>query len=125
MNYMRKFFPYLHHNVPWISSFAYHGASINRSRVAIHFIHAATSVTLVYLDCDDETMLRRFTETRRRHPLSGSGTARDGVAEERELLAPLMAEADRVLDTSLMTPGELKRWVAGDGSYARRADSLP
>ncbi|MCA8927708.1 MAG: RNase adapter RapZ [Alphaproteobacteria bacterium] len=70
-------------------------------------------VALVYLDCDDDTMLRRFTETRRRHPLSDLGGARDGVARERELLAPLRSEADRVLDTSLMTARELKRWVAG------------
>lgn len=73
----------------------------------------STAVSLVYLNCDDDTMLRRFSETRRRHPLSGSGTARDGVARERALLAPVLAEADRVVDTSLMTPGALKSWVSG------------
>ena len=70
-------------------------------------------VSLVFLDCDDEAALRRFTETRRRHPLTGAGTAREGLSQERALLAPLRGEADRVLDTSLMTPRELKRWVAG------------
>jgi len=70
-------------------------------------------VSLVFLECDDDTMLRRFTETRRRHPLSDLGGARDGVRRERELLAPLRSMADRVLDTSLMTPRELKRWIAG------------
>lgn len=70
-------------------------------------------ITMVYLDCDDDTMVQRFTETRRRHPLSDKGTARDGVAVERKLLEPLRAEAERVLDTSLMTPRELKRWIVG------------
>ncbi len=70
-------------------------------------------VTMVYLDCDDDTMMRRFTETRRRHPLSDGGAVRDGFASERRQLAPLRAQADRVLDTSLMTPRELKRWIAG------------
>lgn len=70
-------------------------------------------ITMVYLDCDDDTMVQRFTETRRRHPLSDKGTARDGVAAERKLLEPLRAEAERVLDTSLMTPRELKRWIVG------------
>ena len=72
-----------------------------------------TEVSLLYLDCDDDAALRRFTETRRRHPLTDAGSAREGLASERDMLAPLMAEADRVLDTSLMTPRELKRWVAG------------
>jgi RNase adapter protein RapZ len=70
-------------------------------------------VSLVFLDCDDDTMLRRFTETRRRHPLSDLGGARDGVGRERAMLAPLRALADQVLDTSLMTPRELKRWITG------------
>lgn len=75
--------------------------------------HGDAEVTMVYLECDDDTMISRFTETRRRHPLSDGGTAREGVAAERRMLAPLRAEADRVLDTSLMLPRELKRWIAG------------
>jgi UPF0042 nucleotide-binding protein len=68
-------------------------------------------VKLVFLDCDDDTALRRFTETRRRHPLSDAGSPRQGLSQERALLTPLSLEANHVLDTSLMTPRELKRWV--------------
>lgn len=71
-------------------------------------------VSLMFLDCDDDAALRRFTETRRRHPLTGAGTAREGLSQERAILAPLRDAADRLLDTSLMTPRELKRWVAGE-----------
>lgn len=70
------------------------------------------SVVLVYLDCDDDAALRRFTETRRRHPLTDAGRPREGLAIERTMLMPLKLEADHLLDTSLMTPRELKRWVA-------------
>jgi RNase adapter protein RapZ len=70
------------------------------------------NVVLVYLDCDDDAALRRFTETRRRHPLADAGRPREGLEIERTMLIPMWLEADHLLDTSLMTPRELKRWVA-------------
>jgi UPF0042 nucleotide-binding protein len=70
-------------------------------------------VLLVYLDCDEEVALRRFKETRRRHPLAPDGSPRDGLHIEQAMLAQLRGEADHVLDTSLLSPRELKRWVAG------------
>ncbi len=69
------------------------------------------AVRLVFLDCDDDAALRRFTETRRRHPLTDAGSPREGLAQERAMLMPLRIEANEVLDTSLMTPRELKRWI--------------
>lgn len=66
---------------------------------------------VLFLDCDEEVTLRRYTETRRRHPLADRGAPRDGIRRERELLARLRARADRVLDTSMTTPHELKRIV--------------
>ncbi len=68
---------------------------------------------LLYLDCDDEVLLRRFHETRRRHPLAADRPVLDGLQRERQLVAPLRAGADRVLDTSLMTLHDLRRVLAG------------
>ncbi len=63
----------------------------------------------VFLDCDVDILCRRYTETRRRHPLAQDRPVRDGVERERELLAPLRDAADVVIDTSTMTLGELKQ----------------
>lgn len=68
--------------------------------------------TLVFLDADDETLISRFTETRRRHPMSPEEDAGLGVAREREMLAELRARADIVLDTSSLSPHDLKAEIA-------------
>jgi UPF0042 nucleotide-binding protein len=72
-------------------------------------------VQLVFFDASDETLLRRFSETRRPHPLStGDGGALavlDGVRLERERLAPLRALATRVFDTTTQSVHELRRDV--------------
>ena len=73
---------------------------------------SSVSVSLVFLDCDDDVLCRRFTETRRRHPLAADRPLRDGIAHERRLLAPLRGQADLLLDTSTMPPGELRRLIA-------------
>lgn len=64
--------------------------------------------TLVYLDCDIGTLIRRYNETRRRHPLSPRETPTVGIGRELALLAPLRARADLVIDTSQMTPHDLR-----------------
>ncbi|MCS6986630.1 MAG: RNase adapter RapZ [Sphingomonadaceae bacterium] len=67
------------------------------------------SVHLLFLDCGDAELARRFSETRRRHPLAPDRPAVDGIARERVLLAPLRAAADLVIDTTELSPGELRR----------------
>jgi len=67
---------------------------------------------LVFLDCDGTTLLRRYTETRRRHPLAMERPVQDGIAEERRILAPLRAAADQVIDTSQLGPHDLKRLLS-------------
>ncbi len=64
---------------------------------------------LVFLDCDGTTLLRRYTETRRRHPLATDRPIQDGIAEERRILAPVRGAADQVIDTSQLGPHDLKR----------------
>jgi RNase adaptor protein for sRNA GlmZ degradation len=71
------------------------------------------SVTLVFLDCQDDILERRFTETRRRHPLARDRNVADGIAAERALVGPLKARADLAIDTSVLSPGELSRVLAG------------
>ena len=67
---------------------------------------------LVFLDTLDEVLIRRYSETRRRHPLSLDGLPlADAIALERQRLRPLVAIADRVLDTSAMNVHQLRRWV--------------
>jgi len=68
-------------------------------------------VEVLYLDASDEVLIRRFSETRRRHPLSPDGTVPAGIAAERTRLKDLRALADEVIDTSQVTVHELKRMV--------------
>ncbi len=74
---------------------------------------AGLAVTLVLLDCDDDVLLRRFSETRRRHPLAIDRPVGDGIQRERAILEPLRAAADLTLDTSLLSVHDLRRWAAG------------
>jgi UPF0042 nucleotide-binding protein len=65
-------------------------------------------VQLLFLDASDDTLVRRYSETRRRHPLAPGGTPQLGVTLERELLAPVRARSDVLIDTSAMSPHELR-----------------
>jgi len=79
-------------------------------------------ITVLFLDATDESLVRRYSETRRRHPLSGdSGTVLDGVVAERQALAGLHAVADEVVDTTNLNVHDLKRlvgrrFVSGEGA---------
>ncbi|HEY3918661.1 MAG TPA: RNase adapter RapZ [Stellaceae bacterium] len=68
---------------------------------------------IVFLDCDDDRLERRYTETRRRHPLATERPVADGIRLERERVRPLHDRADLVIDTSLLTPADLKRVLHG------------
>jgi UPF0042 nucleotide-binding protein len=68
-------------------------------------------VRVIFLDASDESLVRRFSESRRPHPLAGDGQAlRDAIAEERRVLAWL-AEIGQRIDTSVLTPGQLRMWI--------------
>jgi UPF0042 nucleotide-binding protein len=68
---------------------------------------------LLFLECDDEMLRRRFTETRRRHPLAEIAGVGDALAAERRLIAPLKAAADLIIDTSELSLPDLRRILAG------------
>ncbi len=69
-------------------------------------------IRLVYIDCSDDELARRFSETRRRHPLALDRPFADGVALERELTAPLKRWADLVIDTTGLSVTDLRRRIA-------------
>jgi len=84
--------------------------------------------TLVYLDCAPEALLRRYSETRRRHPSAPDDHPEDGIALEIALLAPVRDRAEIVVNTSDMTPHELRaeigRWFGGEEGAGGLAVSL-
>jgi UPF0042 nucleotide-binding protein len=77
--------------------------------------------SLVFLEADDPTLLRRFSETRRPHPLSGREPLALGIRAEREMLRGVRRLADAILDTSRFTVHELRDYVRE--RYDTRAQS--
>lgn len=63
---------------------------------------------MLYMDCGGGELIRRYDETRRRHPLAPDRPAEDGIARERRLTAPLRTAADSVLDTTDLSPADLR-----------------
>ncbi|MDO5641445.1 MAG: RNase adapter RapZ [Paracoccus sp. (in: a-proteobacteria)] len=74
--------------------------------------HPDYMAEVLYLDCDSTTLVRRFNETRRRHPMAGGGAPLDGILAEKDLLAPIRARADVLVNTSDMSPHDLKAELA-------------
>jgi len=85
---------------------------------------AGHRLEVVFLDSADEALLRRFSETRRRHPLSPEGTVADGIALERKLLSALRGIADLVIDTTRMNVHELRDVITARFGAAGDADAL-
>ena len=63
---------------------------------------------LVFLDCNDDVLVRRFNQTRRRHPLAPADDAATGIERERDILREVRHQADAVIDTTDMSPHDLK-----------------
>jgi UPF0042 nucleotide-binding protein len=72
---------------------------------------SALAPTLLFLDASDEALIDRYTETRRRHPMAPGEDVALGVEREREALSALRDRADLVLDTSGMSPHDLKAQI--------------
>ena len=70
---------------------------------------------LLFIDCEDDVLLKRYNETRRRHPLARkyNNSVKDAIEAERKLLDPLKSQADYVIDTSQMKSRQLKERIAG------------
>ncbi len=75
-------------------------------------------VRVVFLDCEDDELRRRYTATRHRHPLADDRPLTDGIAMERQMMAPLRTRADVVIDTSGLELGALKRLLGSHFGFA-------
>jgi len=82
---------------------------------------AHLDLTLLFIDCEDEVLARRYTETRRRHPLAQDRPLLDGIGHERQLMRPLRDRADTVIDTSRLAPGDFKRLIDGQFALSRQS----
>ena len=71
-----------------------------------------TDLEIVFLEASDEDLQRRFSQTRRKHPLAGEGTVLDRIKAERQSLKDLKRMATRVIDTSNLNVHELKRMIS-------------
>jgi RNase adapter protein RapZ len=80
-------------------------------------------IATVFLDCGGAELERRYSETRRRHPLALDRPAADGIARERELLSPLRRWADHVIDTSSSTSNDLRLEIRT--RFGERLSSAP
>jgi UPF0042 nucleotide-binding protein len=72
---------------------------------------AGHHVQVLFFDASDDVLLRRFSETRRPHPLAGGGSVQDGILRERKALQDMRALADRIIDTSDFNVHQLKREI--------------
>lgn len=98
-------------------------------RVFAELEHDGYTVEVLFLDCSDEVLARRYSETRRPHPLAESGaTIIEGIREERMALAEMRERAGRMIDTSNLSVHELREvltaWILGSVSTDRMTVAL-
>ncbi|MDR5653137.1 RNase adapter RapZ [Ruixingdingia sedimenti] len=85
------------------------------------------ALEVLFLDCRADILIRRYSETRRRHPLSPAEPPQTGILAEADLLAPIRVRADILIDTSDMTPHDLRAEIArwfGAAPHQRMAVSV-
>jgi UPF0042 nucleotide-binding protein len=82
------------------------------------------SYEILYLEAEDEVLVRRFKESRRRHPLSASGGVLEGIRLERERLEELRGKATQIVDTSALTARELRETIINHFSYLPEQERL-
>jgi len=107
------------------------GVDVREGEYLAHFLEALHSlrdtghrVEVLFLEASDEVLVRRYHETRRRHPLAGEGNVLDGIRAERRALAHLREAADLILDTSPLTVHELRARLMESYAGEQRGDTL-
>ena len=91
-------------------------------RVIADLRQRGVDLKVVFFDCADEVLVRRYSETRRRHPLAGDGgTVLEGIAAERRALESLRAMADEVVDSTNLNVHDLKRTVGRRFTHGEEA----
>ncbi|MGB9103720.1 MAG: RNase adapter RapZ [Terriglobales bacterium] len=87
------------------------GAKLDRLPVMLKQIKRTLRTTVLFLEANDEALLRRFSETRRPHPLGASAPVKSSIAAERRRLRPISAVADIIVDTSRFNVHELREHI--------------
>jgi RNase adapter protein RapZ len=84
-------------------------ASLNEALFALE--NLGIDYEILFLEADDEILIRRFKETRRRHPLASHASIAEGIREERRMLSSIRGKADKIIDTSELSPQQLKEEI--------------
>lgn len=79
---------------------------------------------ILFLDSNDETLIKRYKETRRKHPLAAEGSITDGIKKEREILKSIRESSDYIIDTSNMTIGNLKKKITELFSWGENKENF-
>jgi UPF0042 nucleotide-binding protein len=87
------------------------GEQLRRLPAIIRSLKKQLNTTVIFLEAADESLVRRFSETRRPHPLGRESTVKSALGKERRLLQPIRALADLVVDTSRFTVHELRSHI--------------
>ncbi len=86
-------------------------AALGNPAVAVDAARTLHGCEVLFLDARDEVLVRRYSETRHRHPLAQSGTLREAIARERTALSPLRERATQMIDTSDLTQAQLRTHI--------------
>ena len=94
------------------------GVDVREGEYLSHFLEALAelrtrghTVEVLFLEASEEALVRRYRETRRRHPLAPDGNVLDGIRAERKALSTVREVADRIVDTSALTVHQLKDFL--------------
>jgi RNase adapter protein RapZ len=98
-----------------------HGAGLGDALVAIDAAARSRKTDLLYLEARNDALVRRFSETRRRHPYAARGSLREAIAAEREAMLALRGRATMTVDTTTLTHGDLKERLAAAFAPQNRA----
>ena len=81
-------------------------------------------VEVIFFETTTETLIRRFSETRRPHPVAGAASLEDGIQREREILRPIRERADKIIESSAFNVHELRTFLFDNYSEQDRTGSL-
>lgn len=95
------------------------------SQVLEELHHRKFHYDILFLEASDETLIRRYKESRRRHPLAIQGRLLEGIRKEREKLASLRQRATQTIDTTNMTTGQLRSAIESIFSETGEVDKMP
>ncbi len=77
------------------------------------------NLQILFLDANDDTLVKRFKETRRMHPLSKQGSIIEGIVQERQILESLREKADYIIDTSYLSSNKLKKEITSRFTFKK------